>query len=93
MKSILFAVMTILVGGEAVAQTPLPRCPLESAVSKVLSKLEINIIFKQAYLSEEWRQKLKDADLADSMACLAENNALLDLARFTTESSDAGATR
>jgi hypothetical protein len=69
-----------LVVGDAFAQTPLPRCPLESAVSSVISKLEINIIFKQAYLSEEWLKKLKDADLADAMACLKENNAMLDLA-------------
>jgi|CXWL01.1.fsa_nt_gi hypothetical protein len=72
--------VAILVAGDAVAQTPLPRCPVESAVSSVISKLEIDIIFKQAYLSEEWQKKLKDAAHADTMACLQEANAMLDMA-------------
>lgn len=80
MKPILFAVMAILLASDGIAQTPLPRCPLESAVSRVLSKLEMDIIFKQAHLSQEWLNKLKKADLADVMACSKENNALLDMA-------------
>lgn len=40
------ALVAILVAGDAVAQTPLPRCPVESAVNSVISKLEIEIIFK-----------------------------------------------
>ena len=72
--------MAILVAGDAVAQRPLPRCPVESAVNSVISKLEIETIFKQVYLSEEWRKKLKDAALADTMACLEEANAMLDMA-------------
>jgi hypothetical protein len=80
MKPILFCVVAILVAGDAIAQTPLPRCPVESAVSSVISKLEIDIIVKQVYLSEEWLKKLKDAASADTMACLDEANAMLDLA-------------
>ena len=72
--------VAILVAGDAIAQTPLPRCPVESAVNSVISKLEIEIIFNQVYLSEEWRKKLKDAALADTMACLNEANAMLDMA-------------
>jgi len=80
MKLILFCVVAILVAGDAVAQTHLPQCPLESAVSSVIAKLEMDIIFKQVYLSEEWLEQLKDAANADTMACLDEANALLDLA-------------
>ena len=80
MKPILFCVVAIFVAGDADAQTPLPRCPVESAVSSVLSKLETYIIVKQVYLSEEWLKKLKDAAHADTMACLDEANAMLDIA-------------
>lgn len=69
-----------LVAGDAVALTPLPRCPIESAVSSVLYKLELDITLKLAYLSEEWLTKLKDAAHDDAEACLRENNAMLELA-------------